>query len=207
MRLRSVLRSLSRHPECARRIVQRLTPEEWDQHRRTTGWLCGRDDQLPPLADAQGRQALAHLAPARRPRLRQDARRRRMGARPGAPSSPHLADRRSHRIALVGDTIGQVRSVMIEGLSGLLSIHLAGRAPDARGLAATSWSGPTARSPRCSPPTIPTACAGPSSTPPGATSCASGAGPTTPGTRCSSRCAWARCRSASSPPRRGRSRS
>ena len=40
-----------------------------------------------------------------------------------------LADRRSHRIALIGETIGQVRSVMIEGLSGLLSIHPPGQRP------------------------------------------------------------------------------
>ena len=36
---------------------------------------------------------------------------------------PPLADRRSRRIALVGDTIAQVRSIMIEGVSGLMSIY------------------------------------------------------------------------------------
>ncbi len=40
-----------------------------------------------------------------------------------ALGQPPLADRRSHRIALIGETIGQVRSVMIEGISGLLSVH------------------------------------------------------------------------------------
>jgi hypothetical protein len=35
-----------------------------------------------------------------------------------ALATPDLAQRRAHRIALVGETIGQVRSVMIEGLSG-----------------------------------------------------------------------------------------
>jgi len=41
----------------------------------------------------------------------------------------HLSDRRSHRIALIGETIGQVRSVMIEGVSGLLSVHEPGTHP------------------------------------------------------------------------------
>jgi predicted phage terminase large subunit-like protein len=36
---------------------------------------------------------------------------------------PPLADRRSRRIALVGDTIAQVRSIMIEGISGIMSIY------------------------------------------------------------------------------------
>jgi phage terminase large subunit-like protein len=36
---------------------------------------------------------------------------------------PPLADRRSRRIALIGDTIAQVRSIMIEGVSGLMSIY------------------------------------------------------------------------------------
>ena len=40
-----------------------------------------------------------------------------------AIGEPPLADRRSHRIALIGDTIAQVRSVMIEGVSGLLSVY------------------------------------------------------------------------------------
>ena len=40
-----------------------------------------------------------------------------------AVGEPPLADRRSHRIALVADTIAQVRSVMIEGVSGLLSVY------------------------------------------------------------------------------------
>jgi phage terminase large subunit-like protein len=43
----------------------------------------------------------------------------------GAPYSVQ----RAHRIALVGETIGQVRSIMIEGVSGLLSVHHAAERP------------------------------------------------------------------------------
>ena len=45
------------------------------------------------------------------------------GCAPRRIGEPPLADRRSRRIALIGDTIAQVRSVMIEGVSGLLSIY------------------------------------------------------------------------------------
>ncbi len=40
-----------------------------------------------------------------------------------ALGQPPYADTRTERIALVGETQGQVRDVMIEGVSGLLSIH------------------------------------------------------------------------------------
>jgi predicted phage terminase large subunit-like protein len=40
-----------------------------------------------------------------------------------------IADFRATRIALVGLTLGQVRSVMIEGISGLLSVHPAAERP------------------------------------------------------------------------------
>ncbi|HUE47276.1 MAG TPA: terminase family protein [Aestuariivirgaceae bacterium] len=40
-----------------------------------------------------------------------------------------LADSPARRIALVGPTIGEVRSVMVEGVSGLLSVHGAGERP------------------------------------------------------------------------------
>ncbi len=45
-----------------------------------------------------------------------------------ALGTPH-SWQRARRIALIGETIGQVRSVMIEGLSGLLSIHAAAERP------------------------------------------------------------------------------
>jgi phage terminase large subunit-like protein len=40
-----------------------------------------------------------------------------------------LAAAPAQRIALIGPTIGQVRSVMVEGVSGLLSLHAAGERP------------------------------------------------------------------------------
>ena len=42
---------------------------------------------------------------------------------------PPYADAKTERIALIGETQGQVRDVMIEGVSGLLSIHLRGERP------------------------------------------------------------------------------
>lgn len=40
-----------------------------------------------------------------------------------------LGDVRAQRIALVGETIGDARRVMVEGVSGLLSVHCAGERP------------------------------------------------------------------------------
>ena len=82
------------------------------------GWA--RDDQLPPAAAATGAPWRTWLVLGGR-----GAGKTRTGAEwvraraVGPPYSLHGA----RRIALVGETLGQVRSVMIEGLSGLLSIH------------------------------------------------------------------------------------
>jgi phage terminase large subunit-like protein len=120
VRLRSVLQALSRHPELAETIYRRLTPEQWDYF--DLDWLArGRDDQLPPLLTPKGEPWHTWLLLGGR-----GSGKTRAGAewvRAQATETLPIADRRSHRIALVGDTIAQVRSVMIEGLSGLLSIH------------------------------------------------------------------------------------
>jgi phage terminase large subunit-like protein len=79
-----------------------------------------RDDQLPPAATRTGAPWRTWLVLGGR-----GAGKTRTGAEwvraraLGPPYSLH----RARRIALVGETLGQVRSVMIEGLSGLLSIH------------------------------------------------------------------------------------
>ena len=93
----------------------------------TTGSLCGRDDQLPPVLTTKGEPWHTWLVLGGR-----GSGKTRAGAEWVRAQALHLADiadRRSHRIALVGDTIGQVRNVMIEGLSGLLSIHLPAERP------------------------------------------------------------------------------
>ena len=77
--------------------------------------------QEPPVA--QQRRGLDHLADARRARRRQDAARRRMGARRWRTASA-LCRARHRRIALVGETEHDVREVMIEGVSGPAA-HLA----------------------------------------------------------------------------------
>ena len=82
------------------------------------GWA--RDDQLAPTATEAGAPWRTWLVLGGR-----GSGKTRTGAewvRARALGAPH-STQRARRIALVGETIGQVRSVMIEGLSGLLSIH------------------------------------------------------------------------------------
>ncbi len=114
------MRSLSRHPQSSARVAAHITREEWDGI--VHDWLiCARDDQLPPLLTAQGKPWHTWLLLGGR-----GSGKTRAGAewvRAQALATPSLADRRAQRIALVGETIGQVRSVMIEGLSGLFAIH------------------------------------------------------------------------------------
>jgi phage terminase large subunit-like protein len=85
-------------------------------------WALGaRDDQLAPvLAKGGGRWHTWLMLGGR------GSGKTRAGAewvRAQVEGRPLLADRRSHRIALIGDTIAQVRSVMIEGVSGLMSVY------------------------------------------------------------------------------------
>ena len=85
-------------------------------------WLVvARNDQLPPLAARNGRPWHTWLILGGR-----GSGKTRAGAewvRAQALAIAGLAERRAQRIALIGETIGQVRSVMIEGMSGLLSVH------------------------------------------------------------------------------------
>ena len=83
--------------------------------------LWARDDQLPP--------AHSHSGDPWRVWLIMDGRgagKTRAGAewiRAKALGLPPYAAEPSRRIALVGETLGDVRHVMIEGISGLLAIH------------------------------------------------------------------------------------
>ena len=122
MRLRNALRELSRRPELAAEYLARLTPEQWD-HLFYDWQAHSRNDQLPPIATAKDQPWHTWLVLGGRA-----SGKTRAGAewvRAQATKTLPIADRRSHRIALVGDTIAQVRSVMIEGLSGLLAVHRA----------------------------------------------------------------------------------
>jgi len=114
------LRSLSRLPDGAERIAAAIDRKQWD--RIVFDWLLtSRHDQLPPILTSGGQPWHTWLLLGGR-----GSGKTRAGAewvRAQALATPDLAERRAHRIALVGETIGQVRSVMIEGLSGLLSIH------------------------------------------------------------------------------------
>ena len=112
--------ALSRLPDEARfAALSALEDHEVARLAHTwEGWA--RDDQLPPATTASGTPWRTWLVLGGR-----GAGKTRTGAEwvraraLGPPYSLH----RARRIALVGETLGQVRSVMIEGLSGLLSIH------------------------------------------------------------------------------------
>jgi phage terminase large subunit-like protein len=120
------LRSFSLLPDGPERLAAALRPEDWD--RIDFDWqLNARDDQLPPIGTARGRPWHTWLLLGGR-----GSGKTRAGAewvRAQALFNREIADRRSHRIALIGETIGQVRSVMIEGVSGLLAIHRARERP------------------------------------------------------------------------------
>ena len=101
-------------------VLLALKPEELI--RLAYDWInWARDDQLPPVALPDGQPWRTWLILGGR-----GSGKTRSGAewvRARALGLPHLADHRAHRIALVGTTIGQVRDVMIEGVSGLMSVH------------------------------------------------------------------------------------
>ncbi|WP_442909837.1 TIGR02594 family protein [Hyphomicrobium sp.] len=83
--------------------------------------LWARDDQLPPATTAAGEDWRVWLILGGR-----GAGKTRSGAewvRAKALGIPPLGDTPARRIALVGETLGDVRRVMIEGVSGLLAIH------------------------------------------------------------------------------------
>lgn len=91
-------------------------------------WMVwARDDQLPPTATASGTPWATWLVLGGRGagKTRTGAewvRARALGLDGWGP--------RAHRIALVGETLGQVRSVMLKGVSGLLGVHAPGEEPD-----------------------------------------------------------------------------
>jgi len=89
--------------------------------------LWARDDQLPPPALPNGDPWRVWLVLGGR-----GSGKTRAGAewvRAQALGLAPLASRSARRIALVGETLGDVRHVMIEGVSGLLSVHAEAERP------------------------------------------------------------------------------
>ncbi len=115
------MESCSRTPEGLDFLATHLTRKELDRILDHEWPVIARDDQLAPLLAKGGKPWHTWLVLGGR-----GSGKTRTGAewvRAQVIGEPPLADRRSHRIALVGDTIAQVRSVMIEGISGLMSIY------------------------------------------------------------------------------------
>jgi phage terminase large subunit-like protein len=91
------------------------------------------------------------------------------------------------RIALVAESFGDAREVMIDGMSGIMGVARDRAARHSRRRGA-GWSGRRGRWRRCFRRKIPKACAGRNSISPGATSLANGVMPARPGTCCNSPC-------------------
>ncbi|QUS42362.1 ATP-binding protein [Tardiphaga alba] len=97
----------------------RFLADRWD--------VFAHDHQIPPERTASGEAWLTWLLIGGR-----GAGKTRAGAewiRAQALGLPPLADRKAGRIALVGETEHDVREVMIEGVSGILSVHQRGERP------------------------------------------------------------------------------
>ncbi|MCT4492861.1 DNA-packaging protein [Bosea minatitlanensis] len=101
------------------RLLKRLAetaPPDWIEVIKAQWTIWARPDQLPPSPWKPVWLVLGGRG----------AGKTRTGAewvKGMALGHPPFAGRRTDRIALVGETQGQVRDVMIEGVSGLLSIH------------------------------------------------------------------------------------
>lgn len=101
------------------RLLKRLAetaPPDWVEVIKAQWTIWARSDQLPPSPWKPVWLVLGGRG----------AGKTRTGAewvKGMALGHPPFAGRRTDRIALVGETQGQVRDVMIEGVSGLLSIH------------------------------------------------------------------------------------
>jgi phage terminase large subunit-like protein len=93
-----------------------------DLERLLADWtLWARDDQLPPELDLSGEPWRIWLILGGR-----GAGKTRAGAewvRAKALGVAPLGEPRARRIALVGETMAEVRRVMIEGVSGIMSVH------------------------------------------------------------------------------------
>jgi phage terminase large subunit-like protein len=120
------LRSFSLRPDGPDILAAHLSREQWNDI--VCNWAVhARDDQLAPVFTGKGSRWHTWLVLGGR-----GSGKTRTGAewvRAQVDGEPPLADRRSGRIALVADTIAQVRSVMVEGVSGLMTVHPPGERP------------------------------------------------------------------------------
>ena len=116
--LRDVLKSLppNRRIPLLRQLLPIATADQIEVIERE--WLVwARIDQLPPESDDWSIWLVLGGRGAGKTRTGAE------WIKGMALGLPGFADSRAERIALVGETQGQVRDVMIEGVSGLLSIH------------------------------------------------------------------------------------
>ncbi len=81
--------------------------------------LWGRDDQLPPALDGDGWRSWLVLGGRGSGKTRAGAE----WVRAMALGHDYATDQPARRIALIAETYHDVRSVMVEGISGLLSVH------------------------------------------------------------------------------------
>lgn len=124
--LRAALVACMARPAAAQRFLSEIG--EAGAQRLLTDWeLWARPDQLPPATAANGAPWSTWLVLGGR-----GAGKTRAGAewvRGLALGRPPFAERPVGRIALVAETMADVREVMVEGVSGLLSIHPDGERP------------------------------------------------------------------------------
>ena len=112
-------------PETIERFLSMLSPDELTAlHYDFEVWA--RDDQLPPassddgIADGRSSWTTSLMLGGR------GAGKTRAGAEWVRAEARRSSDA---RIALVGETLSDARSVMVEGVSGLLSVHPPGARP------------------------------------------------------------------------------
>jgi hypothetical protein len=138
-------------------------------------------------AAARGLEDLGHHGRARRG---QDARRGGMGARRRSRARAGLDPGRRKRVALVGETVDQVREVMVMGESGIIACSPPDRKPEWQATR-SSWSGRMARWRRSFRRMSPRP-AGPQFDAAWADELGKWKKGARPGTSCSSRCGWAK---------------
>lgn len=116
---------LSNYPRCSLEKLAALLAQEWSEeeiHRFFDPWYQkARPDQWPPSQTKQGKPWHTWVFMGGR-----GAGKTRAGAefiRGVALGLPGYAYKPASRIALIGETMTQVRDVMIEGVSGILSVH------------------------------------------------------------------------------------
>jgi phage terminase large subunit-like protein len=121
--LRHVLRVCANDPSSElatrfRRVIKTRSAARIDEILH--GWqIWARDDQLPPPLDGDGWRSWLILGGRGAGKTRAGAE----WVRAMALGEPHVTTEPARRIALVAETYHDARSVMVEGVSGLLAVH------------------------------------------------------------------------------------